>query len=68
MIDNPLQTSNNVCEHRRPRNFPDGKPQRAFDDRTVVASSFRRSWSDRDRRKRADARSRPRRRSVSHAS
>ena len=40
VVDDPLQAADDVGEHRRPRDLPDRRLQRAFDDRTVVGRSF----------------------------
>ena len=38
VIDDPLQSTDDVREHRRPRDLPDRGPERPFDDGPVVAS------------------------------
>ena len=39
VIDDPLQAADDIGEHRRPRDLPDRRLQRPFDDRSVVAGS-----------------------------
>ena len=43
VVDDALQPSNNVGEHRRPRDFPHSRPERPFHDRSVVPGSLENS-------------------------
>ena len=40
VIDDALQPADDVREHRRPRDLPDGRTQRPFDDRAVELSAL----------------------------
>ena len=50
VVDDPLQPADDVRQHRRPRDLPDGGAQRPLDDRTIELGVARRSLGARGRR------------------